>query len=45
MTPKVQTDMKSQPAPMGEASRLAGVFFEPGKPLKTLRRGPISWYR
>jgi hypothetical protein len=43
MTPEQLPDSESQPKGMGEASRLAGVFFEPSKTFEDVAARPGFW--
>lgn len=42
MTPELQQAAEPEPRGMGEASRIAGIFFEPGKTFDDIARRP-TW--
>ena len=43
MTPEIHSESDLEPKGMGEGSRLAGVFFEPGKAFEDIAKRPGFW--
>src|SRR4051794_7741018 len=43
MTPEQAIELEPRPKGMGEASRLIGVFFEPGKTFQDVAARPGFW--